>query len=439
MTCSASPTHSSYLRFAASLAWLLVPGILFFSIALFSPNFSPNFLPDDPAAGQPPGGDFLQEYTGGRMLQDPLLRERLYDQQAFRSVQHDPRQLGFSWQRDKYFPAVYPPFWYMAIQPLARLDYLPAARCWLALMTLALAAALLMLYRTEQIPGWMAAVLCCAPPVVASLASGQKGTLLLLILTTAWVLLRAGKPLGSGLVFGLIGFKPHLGLPIGLLMLAGRQWRWVSGVWLTLSGLILVSCTGGMAVCRGFISMLTGLGNYLETGGYRLAEGFSLAAACHLTSGNPQAATMAAGSLSAVLALATIWYLRNTRFSCRRELARATAAAVVLMILVVPHFYWYDLVVLVLPVCLLVRLAGEHGWGRAWVMPAGLLTLLLFGSGALVRLTAASGFPWGVLLLVVALGMVLKLPLPSAATRDPQIDRAAALPLRYWQRPPGVC
>jgi hypothetical protein len=390
------PVDGVGAKWLALAAIAFVAAILFVGIGWFAPNFSSSH---ERRSG-PLGGDFLQEYTGGRMWNDPESRRELYNLSEFRAAQHDEAALGFAWDEARYFPPVYPPFWYAACAPIAQLEYLTAARLWLALMTGCLVVAIVIMRRCWQAPWWLLAVTVISPPVLISLSSGQKGTLLLLIVMASMVLWRSGRPLASGAVFALIAFKPHLGLPIGLIMLMAGQWRWVTGTYLTLTVLLVASALAGVEVSGGYLDVCRQFTDYLRTGGYRLEEGFSLWAASQMVLGDPDAARFAAIVLSAiVLVLAGATCRRALRNHDEIQFARAVAIMVLATVLVAPHFYIYDLTLLLLPAAILAR----RPWAKANLTALALIGATLFGSQWLAQFSGATGTPVGPLLLVAAL------------------------------------
>ncbi len=101
---------------------------------------------------------------------------------------------GFTWDQSQYFPPVYPPFWYAAVSPLSHLHYDQAVHVWAGLMTACLIIALLLIYRFTDVPVFLLLILCLSTPVIHSISSGQKGTLLLLIFTVSFVLLKKLQP-----------------------------------------------------------------------------------------------------------------------------------------------------------------------------------------------------------------------------------------------------
>ncbi len=392
-------------RLSIGLGVLVVAGVLFVANGWFAPNFraTPNEVRNDPL-----GGDFLQEYAGGKLWHDPSTRGGLYSLETFRMAQHDSDALNFSWPTEKYFPPVYPPFWYAVTSPLSQLEYLTAARVWLAMMIGALIASLALLKYCANVPNPLLFVFCFSAPVLISLGSGQKGSLLLLILTASYGLFRANKPLASGVVFALIAFKPHLGLPIGLFMLASRQWSWVAGSLVGVLVLAVASFLSGPSLCIDYLRVCLGFGDYIQTGGYRLEQGFSLWSGWQMLIADSQIAKGMTLVSTAIVLVAAIGYLRDRVSGNKNEKAHIFAAMTLVTIVISPHLYVYDLTMLILPAGLLARTALDQParW-QNW-LPVGLILGVMFGSYPLTQLAVATGFHPGAFLLLIALVLVLR-------------------------------
>jgi hypothetical protein len=418
--------HRSARRSVTAL--LVVPLFLFVVIGWVTPNFVDNGLPRD----NPLGGDFLQEYAGGVLFLDLQNNRRLYRSEAFRRVQHDAQVIGFSWNENKYFPVVYPPFYYAAVSPLSRLEYLTAARLWLLLMTGCLAGSLLVLRRClPATAGWLL-LACLTAPLLLSLSSGQKSSLLLLILTGTWALLHQRRPFTSGMVFGMIAFKPHLGIPVGLFMLVTRQWRFVGGCALTVSVLIAASLLTGLQNCSDYVGVVTGFADYVHHGGYHLEQGFSLWSFWQLAVGDDtlaRIATLVCGSL--VLGVTARSLSQPAAFQ-GDNLSRSFSAMTIATVLVAPHLYAYDLTMLLLPAILLGEMALRQP--RQWltILPLIALAILLFGMQGLVNLAAISRLNAGVPLMlgVWALTLIALKPQPADQTTSRWATAAAALDLK---------
>ncbi len=66
-------------------------------------------------------------------------------------------------------------------------------------------------------------------PLAAALMQGQDSILLLTLLTMAMVLLERGRDFGAGLLVGLGLFKLQIVLPLVVLFLVWRRWRFSAG------------------------------------------------------------------------------------------------------------------------------------------------------------------------------------------------------------------
>lgn len=403
----ASPSLAA-LAFAA-----IVPVIVMVGLLMRSPNFQVVSQDLGQPLSHPLGGDFLQEYVGGRLILDNEKAGQLYDAETFNQVQHDVDVVGFAWDPQKFFPAVYPPYWYAAVSPLSKLSYSTATRVWLVLMTVALIAAVWLLNQYAGIPAPVLVLMCLSVPVIQSLNGGQKGTLLLLILTISYVLLKQQRDFGSGLVFALIAFKPHLAIAIGLWMLISRNWRWCAGAIGGVAVMLIPSFLTSPDLMNGYFNVVLGFGDYVESGGYHLNESFSLWSFWQQLVGNPTLAKVLTVASSVLLLGGSLWLLRkktNQPLSSN-EYDRAFSAMVIVTMLTSPHLYTYDLTMLLLPIGLLTRMALSSSPAREnstasqknywpW-MPVGLLVLLMFASDAITSFALSSGFQAGVVLLLV--------------------------------------
>lgn len=416
----ADPPISTQSSWSSALAVLaILPVIVMAGLLVRSPNFRSIDQEVKQPLTYPLGGDFLQEYIGGRLILNEANSGQLYDAETFKQVQHDPDVVGFSWDPQQFFPAVYPPYWYAAVSPLSKLSYSTATRVWLVLMTAALIAALWLLNRYAKIPAPILMLMCLSVPIIQSLNGGQKGTLLLLILTISYVLLKQQRDLLSGLVFALIAFKPHLAIAIGLWMLASRNWRWCAGAILGVAVMLGASFMASPDLMNGYVNVVLGFGDYVQSGGYNLHESFSLWSFWQQLAGNPTLAKVLTVLSSMLLLGSSLWFLgkptnqsRTGGLRSSAQLDRSFAAMVIVTMLTSPHLYTYDLTMLLLPIGLLTKLALQPTSAiedsapkrrdyLAW-LPVGLLVLVMFASDGVTGLALSSGFQAGVVLLLTA-------------------------------------
>ena len=90
-------------------------------------------------------------------------------------------------------------------------------------------------------PGLPVAVFAGFLPLAAALMQGQDSILLLTLLTMAMVLLERGRDFGAGLLIGLGLFKLQIVLPLVVLFLVWRRWRFSAGFLITALATTLLS------------------------------------------------------------------------------------------------------------------------------------------------------------------------------------------------------
>ncbi|MGE3809714.1 MAG: glycosyltransferase family 87 protein [Gemmataceae bacterium] len=300
--------------------------------------------------------DYFQEYIGGWMVRQGD-HARFYDPDYANLVEHDSDVTGFHWPGESYLPMIYPPFYYLLVAPLSFLPLRVAATLWLGLISLCLAATIWLWLRA--FPGraradWLIPAALLFPPTIENLTSGQKATILLLILTATFLLLRRGSHFVAGFVFGLVAFKPHLGLLVGLVFLCKGQWRFVAGSLLMVALLVALSFAVGGDVCAQYAERGKSMAQYIETPGYDLSRSHSWYGFFRLYLAGAQLATVQTLTLAAALAtLAILAFL----FRGRLETGSPTFAIqysglIVALVVLSPHLYTYDQTLLLLPMFL---------------------------------------------------------------------------------------
>lgn len=192
--------------------------------------------------------DFSMTYVGARIVH--LGRgARLYDmgeQIAQRqSTFRDPSPLLFE----------HPPFEALIFSPLAALPYRTAYTIW-ALVNAIIWLSLPLLLRPQaprprETLGYLALWLLFAPLGVA-LFQGQSSLALLLLYTLCFLQLKRGRELTAGALLGLGLFKFQFVLPLALIFLLRRQWRFLAGF--AVSGAFLGALSVAAVGWRGLVS-----------------------------------------------------------------------------------------------------------------------------------------------------------------------------------------
>lgn len=275
----------------------------------------------------------------------------------------------------------YPLFVLPAFWPLAQLPYFLALAVWTIGLFAAFAAVTVAeLPRADR---WSAVVvLALAPACLINVIGGQNGFLSAALLLGG-ILTVDRRPLLAGVLFGLLTFKPHLGLVVPFVLLALGAWR-------TIGTAIMTAC-----LLFGLSVLLFGIDpwwQYLEvTGAFQLQllqrfEGFYVTM---MTSGVAAARLMGVPYATAVVlqvALAlpvlalTCWSVRRTADPCRRAFVVACAAP-----LVTPYAFNYDLTAIAAALVWILfgrlpwRASGTIVYLIGWLTPVGVMYLSFLG------------------------------------------------------------
>ena len=292
--------------------------------------------------------DLRTFYTAGYMLrthQAALLYNYAAEQRLQTElVSLDPRAL----------PMMSPPFTALLFVPLTYLsfEHAHAAVAVVDIALLAICVALLQPFLSSLSARWRAApallVLSFFPACVAILV-GQISVLLLLLYCIAFLCLRRSHDLLAGLVVSLAMMKFQVAIPVAILFLVWRQWRFIAGfvtgsAVLTAVSIRIVGTAPFLAYLHSLYSMTSAVSadraiqlRYailpeqmpnLYGMVFMLARG---AAWCHIL----------------ILALSFVLFLWTARQRPSLPLALLTA------MLVSYHLFFYDLTLLVLPLTLL--------------------------------------------------------------------------------------
>ncbi|WP_306120811.1 MULTISPECIES: glycosyltransferase family 87 protein [unclassified Roseitalea] len=180
--------------------------------------------------GAPFGSDFVSYWVAARqaLAGAPHLP---YDRALFEPAQaaHFP-QSG-------YFAFFYPPHYLAYMLPLGALPYYGALGLWMG-VSFAAAASMLVAIAGH---GRRTVILALAfPAAFLTLAHGQNAFLSAALFGGGLYLLPR-RPVLAGILFGLLTFKPQLGLLIPLALVAAGQWRAIAAAGATLLALIAAS------------------------------------------------------------------------------------------------------------------------------------------------------------------------------------------------------
>ena len=317
------------------------------------------------------GVDFIQYYAASGLASEGNAagvydQETLYQAEAA-VVDADPGR----------WPWSYPPTFLLVVLPFAELPYLWSLAVWLV------GSLALLLYAGYRIAPhlWTPILVLLFPAVGNSLFSGQNGCLSAALLA-AGLLQVERRPWLAGLCFGLLSYKPQLGLLIPLALLAGGHWRvFLAAAVTTVAFAGLSIAAFGWAPWQAFFDNLGFVRQIIETRQATLENMPTLFSLVHLSGAGVTAAyaVQIAGVIAAAFFVVWLW----------RSPARQGVKAAGLLLalpLSTPYAQFYDLAMLA-PAALWLSLeARDHGWFRGerpllmllWVAPV-LLWIIALG------------------------------------------------------------
>jgi glycosyl transferase family 87 len=176
--------------------------------------------------------DFRQLYTAGYMVRSGHAHE-LYDYDAQKYFQNKLVS-----QADMALPFVRPAYEALLFVPFSFLSYRSAYLAFLGLNVILLAVCYKLLRpkleNLARIYRWLPAALFLAYlPIAAALIQGQDSIVLLTLFTLALSSLEPGNAFRAGAILGLAAFKFQIAIPIVLLFLVWRRWRFAAAAAIT--------------------------------------------------------------------------------------------------------------------------------------------------------------------------------------------------------------
>ena len=313
----------------------------------------------------------------------------------------------------------YPPVYLLICLPLALLPYLASLCLWLA----ATGYAYWRVVRgmLGEAARGMALPILAFPAVLSTIGHGQNA-----FLTTALfgggVLALRRHPVLAGFCFGVLIFKPHLGIVIPVALIAGGRWKTILAAAGTACALIAASVAiFGVETWRVFLDALSLTRQALEYEMLGSAKLQSVFAAVRLLHGDLSTA-YALQAVMAVLACGLLITLVRRRAANGAEGPAMISAA----LLTSPFLFDYDLMLLAIPLAWIFREAqcsGFLSWEKTLLLAGFVLPAL--SRVVAMRLGVPLGPPvvFGLFLIVLRRGFLSS---ESARSYLAQVKLAAA-------------
>ncbi len=292
--------------------------------------------------------DFLPSYIAARLIAQGRATE-LYNEQ----VTADAMQAVVGQPIRVRLPNLYGPQLGLFFVPLARFSFPVAARIWVAASLLILTGCIYFVWRScPSLRLHSGTVFICAiafPPLFHFFVRGQMSALVLACFTMASLAFRADRSWLAGVALGFLVFKPQFLVAIPIVLLLSQAWKPFAGLVVAAGAqLALTRIYFGSAVTHAYFDAL----RHVSRGGVELSlapiQMHSLRSFWSLLIPWPEVA-FALYVLSSIVVIgiaAAVW-------KSSPSLAIRFSALTLVAVLVNPHLFVYDLLVLA-PVLLLL-------------------------------------------------------------------------------------
>ncbi len=355
-------------REAHAMAWVALGiGVILCAVAVLLGFAGRTFL------GRPLGGDFVEFYTIGKILNN-YAPARIYDLRLAIGLQHSTLPSMPDTQMLVFGQA---PFIASLFRPFALMPYAWAYVAWLGFSAGLYIAGLTLLFRTVRLnaedrrTGFLLA-LSSTPFLFETWIGGQMSVVVFCIWVLFFWCLENDRRFLAGFVLALCLFKPTLlALPV-LMLLIGRRWRVLGGFTAGGATMALLSiATVGLEGCRAWFGALGMNANTAAKSGEaaHLAKYVDILAFSHLLFAHwPEVADIAALTVAVVAVswLGTAWW-RSDGAGADRPLWAATLC---FTLVINPYAPIYDSILLVAAVALV---ASQRKELAGWLLPLYLL------------------------------------------------------------------
>jgi hypothetical protein len=356
-------------------------------------------LKEDIKSPSPLGIDFAVYYTTSKMVISGASSD-IYNE----SIHHSWLERTLDRKTPFYLAWVYPPSFLLMIVPFAFLPYYWAMTLWLIItFLLALFSVYLLVPKCKQ----LALVFCSFPGILMNLRWGQNGFLNTALFGFGIYFLDT-NPILSGLMFGLLTYKPQLAFVPFLLLLFQGKWKVL--LWSAIFSILSVLTSG---LLFGFRLWLLFFENFFNSSSALLSGVWENTAAIQPTfyssfrllglDGPVLIFTLLLISVAA--AAAVIWVLKKSD-----NLYLKGSVLILSIFLISPYYLQYDLMLLSLPFILLMYDMNIHSARPFSVVASGLLWFMPMLNMLLVQVTRVQICPFIVVLVLIDIIFRVKEP-----------------------------
>ena len=342
------------------------------------------------AQGKPIFTDFVAIWTSGKMALHGVATQA-YNGHTLRAA--EVAAIGHPFQGYLGWP--YPPSFFFIAAPLGTMPFAVALLVWV-FSTLAIYAVTI-----ARIAQSRAAILfaCAAPWVAADITVGQNGFFTAALMGGA-LLTMEERPILSGILLGLLTYKPQFGLLIPFALLADARWRVIASATVAASVLLLLSgFVFGFATFSAFLQNLPqATRDLVVEGGTGWNKLQSVYGFLRWAGTGDWTARIAQGGVSLACVIAIVWLWRS-----KAPFARKAAALTAASLLVTPYVFFYDFPVLAVAAAWLYR---ERAFDTKEI--AALATAFLCAV-----IFTAFAMPFALISTLIVIGMAIRRTMPQ--------------------------
>lgn len=353
------------------------------------------------------GTDYAALWTAGDLVNEgrPQSAYAWHDQKkAFEALIGAPLPANF------YMPFPYPPHFLVVMSVMALFGYGLSHLLW----TMATSAACLGV--AHRISGslnyavWSAGAMSLAYNAFV----GQTGALSAALIGLGLFHLTS-RPLLAGVLFGLLSYKPHLGLLVPIALAAAGMWRAFAAAAVTTIALAVVSgLVVGFQAWPAFLAQIGNMSAHLHTAPdpWKLQSLYSTFRTLGLAS-QPAIALHALLAVAVAVFIGWLWRRKDVPFDLK---AAALASASLLMS---PYLFVYDMSVLMVAQAFLLRGIAEKDLDTGDVLG-------IIASGLCVMVQPMFEFPAAAAAPLITLALILRRLLSARTERSPVLARVSA-------------
>jgi len=318
--------------------------------------------------GRPLGSDFSNVYAAGTYVLDGQPAAPFDPPHQF------AREQAIFGSATQFYGWHYPPFFLGVAALLALMPYALALALWQGVTLDLYLWAMRGIVRSGFDHDWLWLPLALAfPAVFINLGHGHNGFLTAALFGGALLVLDK-RPVGAGILFDLLAYKPQFGMLVPLVLIASGRWRTFFAAAATVAALaLIVTFAFGPDVWRAFIASMSFTREVVlergDTGWHKIQSVFSWV---RMWGGGVDLAYAVQGAISIAVVAALVWLWRG-----KAVFAWKAAALLIGTILATPYSLDYDLMLLAPAIALLAADGIRRGfvpWEKSllaalWLVP----------------------------------------------------------------------